>query len=106
MAEFSSSGNYRDTLTVSGWATSESSDQTWVLLTTGTQHQRLGIVKTDIARPDVLNTLKNTHKLKSGWSGIFDVVNLPRGQYGLEAWVYDESKGTATLIDKRQVILP
>ncbi|XGV98605.1 MAG: hypothetical protein ACAF41_06635 [Leptolyngbya sp. BL-A-14] len=106
-ADLKVSGNYKGTLTISGWASAQDSTAScWVVLTTGPEHQILGVVKTSSARPDVVKALKNETYQYTGWSGIFDAVNLPHGQSRLQAWIYDESRETATLIDQRQVILP
>ncbi len=107
IAQVNESGSLKNTLTFAGWALAKNSAAShWVILTIGTEHRILGIVKTGTARPDVANALKDERYQNSGWSATLDLAGLPRGKHSFDAWVYDASNQTALRIAQRQVVLP
>lgn len=87
---------------VSGWAIRKGvTDDTWILITVGTQNKPLGIFKTNLQRPDISPAFKAQRSFNSDWSATLDGTAIAPGKQHLKAWVYDPATRTAMPIDQQ-----
>lgn len=77
-----------------------------VIVTYGEDNSLVAVAPVNLARPDVVRTLKNPAYERSGWNTTFNSSTLPADSGVLKAWVYNSTTKEATqLTPTRQVVV-
>jgi len=92
-----------DAVKLSGWAIigdkGKPADRVIITLP---DNQVVAVAPVNLARPDVVNTIKNPALKTSGWVTTFKGSTLPTGKVILKAYAYDTATKTATQLRNNQ----